>query len=381
MLLFLASAISTIAEDASQTPKLLLNTQRLRRLKRDRDRKTTRWLNFENRVNTVTDSEERGFELALYYAITGDESKGREAVTWALSHHSARQAALVADWCAALVSADQKQRLASINGKSYRDLWFQGIAGGTAKPVLPGGDFVWHELTDLAGGDYGNAEALYNVCETIYVVRAFTHSDLRDLDRHFFSILPSLLLLSAKPGEVNSPPWKMHVAALALVAVDPNLPASQFLQSWALEDGQTIREGPGVAYELLWADPYLPGIGYQNMDTWIYDDRGRLFARSGWETNSCWIEISAQGVQQENCPPNWEAETVSFGRLTLVPMTGRCVEIPHVANNESVLVWKLKPGQKVAHGKGKEQYTGEADSTGIWRPGAGVEGKACLAAH
>ncbi len=75
----------------------------------------------------------------------------------------------------------------------------------------------------------------------------------------------------------------MHVAALALVAIDPNLPASQFLQSWALEDTQTLREGPGVAYELLWADPYLPGVGYQNMEPWVYDDHGRLFARANWE--------------------------------------------------------------------------------------------------
>jgi hypothetical protein len=173
----------------------------------------------------------------------------------------------------------------------------------------------------------------------------------------------------------------LHAAALALVALDPNLPASQFLQSWALEDNQTLREGPGVAYELLWADPYLPGVGYQNMDTWVYDEYGRLYARSNWEANSCWIEISPQGVDQQNCPPNWQSETVAFGHLTLIPMTGRCVEIPHAANNESVLVWKLKPFQKMTYGKGKEQRTGAADAAGIWHPSAYVEDRACLAPH
>ena len=35
-----------------------------------------------------------------------------------------------------------------------------------------------------------------------------------------------------------------------------------------------IREGPGVAYEFFWADPYLPGVGYQNLDPWVYDRPG-----------------------------------------------------------------------------------------------------------
>jgi hypothetical protein len=62
-------------------------------------------------------------------------------------------------------------------------------------------------------------------------------------------------------------------------------------------------------------------------------------------------------------------------------MTARCIDIPHVANNESVLVWKLQPGQKVTYGKGKEQRTSAADDAGIWRPSAYVEDRACLALH
>jgi hypothetical protein len=202
------------------------------------------------------------------------------------------------------------------------------------------------------------------------------------MDAHFFSVLPSLLLLSAKPSELNTPPWMLHVAALALVALDPNLPASQFLQSWAMEDSQTLRDGPGVAYELLWADPYLPGVGYQNMDTWVDDEHGHLFARASWESNSCWIAISPQGVDQENCPDNWQTENATFGHLNLIPMTDHCVEIPHLSNrNDSVLVWKLKPGERVTHGKGKEQHSSEADAAGIWRPGANVAGKVCVSAH
>ncbi len=382
-LLLFAPAVLAIAQQAPHTPQLLLNAQRLRRLKRDRERKTARWVNFENRINTAPDSPERGFELALYYAITGDEAKGREAVQWALNHNSPRQSALVLDWCSSLISEDQKKKLALfhfiiVGHASYellRDSWFNQIASGRE----PGTPSVTAPLDSFILG--GQPQELYALCELIYAVRAATQTDLRDSNPRFFSTLPSEILLSAKPRELNSPPWMLHVAALALVAIDPNLPGSQFLQSWALEDNQTLREGPGVAYELLWADPYLPGVGYQNMDTWVYDDYGRLFARSGWDPNSCWIEISPQAVKQENCPANWQNETVTFGHLTLIPMTARCVDIPHAANNESVLVWKLKPGQKMTYGKGKEQRTSTADAAGVWHPSAYVEDRACVAPH
>ena len=385
VVLLLSQCVLVLGDDLPPGPKLLLNAQRLRRLKRDRERKTTRWMAFENRVNTVPDSPERGFELALYYVVTGDESKGREAVAWALAHQSARQALLVADWCAPLVSAEQKERLGGVpfaaNGQMgfplMRDVAFSAIVrGGEVKT-----DFS-SRLNWLVNDGYKNPEELYALCELVYAVRASTHHDLREADAHFFSVLPELLLLSAKPSELSKPDWRRHAAALALVAIDPNLPSSQFLQGWALEDSQTIREGSGVAYELLWADPYLPGVGYQNMDTWLYDDHAHLFARAGWEANSCWIEISTKGVEHENCPPNWQSETVTFGRLTLMPITERCVEIPHIANhNDVVLVWKLKAGETITVGKGKEARGSDADAAGIWRPGSNFEGKACISGH
>ena len=388
LLLLLAPAVSALAEDARHTPQLLLNAQRIRRLKRDRERNTARWVNFENRVKTVPDSPERGFELALYYAVTGDEAQGREAVVWALSHRSARQTALILDWCAPLLSADETKKLngcpePSDNKTRFataRDCAFQQIASG-AELTLPTDELLRGRFAWLMEDGFKNSAELYALFEWIYAVRADKHIDLRESAAHFFSGLPMELLLSAKPRELNSPDWMKHAAALALVAIDPNLPGSQFLQSWALEDGQTLREGPGVAYELLWADPYLPGVGYQNMEPWVYDDQGRLYARSGWDLDSCWMEISAQGAKQENCPPQWQQETATFGHLTLIPMTGRCAQIPRVANNESIMVWKLKPGQKMIHGKGKEQRTSEADSAGLWRPGANVEGKVCALAH
>ena len=386
LVVMVVAVVSAWADDVAPGPKLLLSAQRLRRLKRDRERKTVRWTNFENRVNSVPDSPERGFELALYYAVTGDEAKGREAIQWAANHDSKRQYALVMDWCAALVPEGQIKNLAVFTNHparfaTVRDQWFQDVMFG-GKLTPPTSELLQSQVDRFMDGGFRNPEELYALGELIYSLRASTHTDLREVNAHFFSILPELLLLSAKPSELSSPPWMMHIAALELVAIDPNLPASQFLQSWALEDSQIVREGPGVAYELLWADPYLPGVGYQNMDTWLYNDRARLYARSSWEPNSCWISISAKGVEQENCPPNWQMETVHFGHLLLIPMTERCAEIPHLTDhNESVLLWKLKPGETITQGKGKEQRSYEADAAGMWRPGANVEGRVCAAAH
>ena len=39
-------------------------------------RKTERWTNFQHRINSAPDSPERGFELALYYAVTHDDQAG-----------------------------------------------------------------------------------------------------------------------------------------------------------------------------------------------------------------------------------------------------------------------------------------------------------------
>ena len=392
IVLFISAAISIWAQDVPQAPKLLLNAQRLRRLRRDRERKTPRWVSFENRINTVPDSPERGFELALYYAVTGDEAKGREGIVWALNHVTGRQRVLVADWCAPLLTAEDKQKLlilpfvvtGQISSQLMRDIWFRNVVlDADLSASLPGGNELSLRLASLESQNYKNPEELYAIFELIYTVRAATRNDLRDVDPHLFATLPEALLLSAKPKDFNTPPWMLHVAALALVAIDPNLPSSQFLQSWALEDAQMLREGPGVAYELLWADPYLPGVGYQNMEPWTYDDKhGRLLARANWEPTSCWIDISTQGVKEENCPPHWQAETVTFGHLTLIPMTERCLEIPHVSNrNDAVLVWKLKPGEGITHGTGKDKHTSAADAAGIWHPGSAIEGKVCIASH
>ncbi len=330
---------------ADHTPQLLLNAKLLRRLKRDHDRQTPRWVNFETRVKNVPDSPERGFELALYFAITNDEETGKQAVVWANSHPcELRQRMLIADWVGE-------------------------IAPASCPAVQPTADPFKNGMP--------SPEELYKFVENLTIERDKTGHDIRNTDPEFFRNLPVQFLLSLKPDQVEHPTWMTHIAALALVSVDPNLQSSQFLQAWAMEDRQTLREGPGVAYELLWADPYLPGIAYQNLDPWIYDDENsRLYARSDWTPNACWIEISKNSVQNLNCPQGWRDQQVHFGTLSLIPWTGKCLEIPHQQLKQNLLFWHLTPGQTITY-VGKRETSVNADAAGMWRPSANVEGKVC----
>ena len=374
---FAASGVGVHAQTPDQNYKLLLTPQRLRRLQRDRERKTVRWQNFERRVETVPDSPQRGFELALYYAITHDEARGREAVRWATAHRCDRQQIpLIGDWCRRFLTDDD---LRSLNLRwcggpalSYRDMAFNAIAFGdgpfTAEALPP----------NVARNALDNPRDLYALCEYLVAVRFVNHADLREQDAPFFRLLPKEFLLSLKPDQIEHPDWMAHIAALALVAVDPNLEASQFLQGWAMEENQTITDGPGVAYEFLWADPYLPGVAYRNLDPWTYDPAGRLFARVDWYANSCWISIDSAGIRQENCSPEVQTTKQTFGSLTLIPMLAPCVEVPARANRESMILWHVKAGQTIAYrGEGKKDVVTTADPAGMWLVPENANNKVC----
>jgi len=354
---------------------LLLSAKLIRRLKRDRERQTVRWVHFEERVKNVPDSPERGFELALYTAITGDEARGQEAVAWAAAHPcERRQRALIQDWVGTVAPAACSAK------PSLRDQAFEKIAAGQDTAVISE-EVRSKVIPQFAASGITSSEDLYALIELISVLRVADNKDIRNADPLLFRSLPLEFLLSLQPEQVEHPAWMTHVAALALVTVDPNLEASQFLQGWAMEDRQTLRDGPGVGYELLWADPYLPGIAYQNLDPWTYDEEGaRLYARSDWTAGSCWIAISKDGVREANCPPGWRERQVQFGSLTLIPAPAKCMELAHQDARRNLVVWQLLPGQAVIYGekKGeKKELTVNADGSGMWHPGSNVEGKVC----
>src|ERR1051326_3399141 len=82
----------------TEHPRLFLRPQRLRLLQRERDRRTTRWQQFETLMAGKAPMPETGFAQALYYQVSGDAEAGKQAVRWALGPASdLRQLALVFD--------------------------------------------------------------------------------------------------------------------------------------------------------------------------------------------------------------------------------------------------------------------------------------------
>lgn len=379
----LCSALLAQTQGA-RSPKLLLTAQRLRRLQRDRQRQTVRWTNFENRVHSVSNSPERGFELALYYAITRDPKAGNDAAAWAIAHPcERRQLALILDWVPDQLSEPQRSQLLHASCRdsqgpaAARDALFFTVATGddAGELIHKTGSAV---VDGLQAGDWRNGAHLYAALEYLYTARSVEHADLREQAREFFATLPAALLLGMRPGQMNKPDWHTHIAALALIAIDPNLTGSQFLQGWAMEDRQMLHDGEGVAYELLWADPYLPGVGYENLDPWLYRaEEATLFARTDWNDNACWIHISRSDLEEENCPAGWQQKSMSFGRLTLLPMSGTCLQLPEMKRDDSVILWKLKPGGAIFVTLNDAPTTEQADASGMWKPPGNARGRVC----
>src|ERR1700723_2192505 len=98
----------------TEHPRLILTAQRLRLLKRERERESQRWRQFELLVKGSANLPEPGFALALYYAVAGDEAAGKKAVEWGLGKtDDLRQLALVYDWCQPILSPQQSTALAA----------------------------------------------------------------------------------------------------------------------------------------------------------------------------------------------------------------------------------------------------------------------------
>src|SRR5450759_585762 len=69
---------------STEHPRLFLRPARLRLLKRERERTSMRWQQFESLIAGGAPLPEPGFALAFYYSVSGDAVAGRRAVAWAL---------------------------------------------------------------------------------------------------------------------------------------------------------------------------------------------------------------------------------------------------------------------------------------------------------
>jgi hypothetical protein len=352
-LLGFVSLIFGQAEDVSyrvytEQPRLLLRPQRLRLLKRERDRQSMRWEQFNTLIAGKAQMPEPGFASALFYAVTGDPAYGKLAIDWAESATDIRQVALVYDWCQDALTAAQGKALAAklakaasaLAGKadlaSLRDRAFAAIAIADIDPAASTKvlrDIVqnaWRqrEVPILRGGaglpPIEEVAALY---ELLHTIRDNLNIDLRDNAGAWFKELPALHLLQHYPAPYPAPENEYRIPAfdansapdlrraalsrateLSMVAYDSNAADSQFLQGWLMQDRFLMRSPFGITYEFLWANPYQPGLSYYHFPLAHHDpNSGALFVRSSWDDDATWFGRVGQ-----------EWQTFQDGKITVL---------------------------------------------------------------
>lgn len=349
-------------------PRLLLTSRRLRLLRRERERRTMRWMQLETLITGNAAMPEPGFANALYYAAGGGHDFGREAVRWALKEGGdIRQIALVFDWCQELLTPVQRQSLTGKLKRLLEKLATDDSFAGARGRILAAIALTSHddELSEAvlretingwwrgkiiralkAGETAIHRDDSYALMEILHVVRDNLQFDLRKDYQTFFISLATYFLLTYYPAIYPAPENEFHIpvvlaagapdlraaalaraADLSLSAYDPNALEPQFLQGWSMQDQLIMRGAYGITYEFLWANPYLPGLSYHSAPTVLHDPRdGRLLVRSGWEGNAAWFyhedgvmqTFEAGAIQQLN----WKTLTapMELGETIVVPM-------------------------------------------------------------
>ncbi len=311
-------------------PRLFLTERRLRLLRRERERQSPRWQQFEALMAGQARMPEPGFALAFFHQVSGDREAGRRAVRWALSPAAdPRQAALVFDWCQAAMTEEQSRELAAkleqgldrLAGArdlaAVRSRVLAAVALAVERPSvaerhLRAGLNWWRAQLAPAlkeGRAVVPRQDTLALFELLHAVRDNLNIDLREAAPKYFLQLPSALLLSYYPAvypaaenEYRIPAFRgmgepdldraarARAAEFAMVAYDTNALENQYVQGWLIHDRFVLRGALGVPYEFLWANPYQPGLSYYHSPLVLHDPlAGRLFARSSWDEDARWF--------------------------------------------------------------------------------------------
>lgn len=352
----------------SESPRIFLRPARLKLLRRERERQSLRWEQFDTLWNGHVLFPETGWAAALRHQIAQDDDAGKRAVQWAsaASATDLRQIALVADWCDSLMSAAERSRIHAKILKApapgtladARNVAMAAVVVSEAQP-----DFAEKTLTGLFDDFWmknflpalregrmrvSNADA-NALMELLHVVRDNVNFDLRDTFPAWFRDYPMIHLMAHYPapfpasenefripadGEINksgpdlSKAVLSRAAELAMVAFDTNSPATQLLQGFLMNDRFVMRGTVGIPYEMMWANPYQPGLSYYHVPLAQHDEiGGQLFVRSSWEDDASWIgffegrlQLFADGGVAEvdpklaHQPMDIEEATVFFAR-------------------------------------------------------------------
>ena len=315
----------------NEHPRLMLTAQRLRLLRRERDRDSMRWHQFALLVRAAAQMPESGFALGLYYAVTGDTAFGQRAVDWALGTGSdLRQLAIVYDWCQPAMKAGQSKALAAkiqrllepaaTNLPSRRDRVLASIAIAddekhSEAALLRETVRQWWRADlapKLASGVIAIPhDELYALLELMHAIRDNTKIDLREDVPEYFRELPKYQILGNYPAPLAAPENEYRIpvykgssepdvdraalaraAGLSMVAFDNNAFENQYLQGWLIQDRFMMQGIFGAPYEFLWANPYQPGLSYFQLPVVYHDAHtGTLFVRSNWEDEAVWFGL------------------------------------------------------------------------------------------
>jgi len=366
VVVFFLLIISAAAEDEfrvyTEHPRLFLTAQRLRLLKREHDRDSMRFRQFDLLARGAAEQREPGFAEGLFYAVTGDASFGKRAVEWALGPGAdLRQLALVYDWCQPLLSPGQAKTLEAkiekllgqkagngIEARRDRVLALVAIADNSThqeeNPLRETITGWWR--TDLApklrsGETIVPPHELFALFEILHAVRDNLKIDLREDATDYFRELPKYQVLANYPAPLAAPENEYRIpvfrgsgqpdldqaalaraAGLESVAYDNNALENQYLQGWLIQDRFMLQGVFGAPYEFLWANPYQPGLSYFQLPIFYHDQQsGALFMRSNWEDDAVWF-----GIYQG------ELQLFRDGRVTVLnpkgPMPAKAEGIP-----------------------------------------------------
>jgi hypothetical protein len=348
----------------TEHPRIFLPARRLRLLERERERSSARWQQFETLVAGKVQMPEPGFAWGLYAKIAKSESFARQAIDWALKASDLRQVAIVLDWCpSSLKEAETKaleaklQKLLATPAPNptlpiMRDRALAAIVlgGETGKRELEAIVKSWWRAkiapTIKAGRYRYSREEGHALFELLHAVRDNTNIDLREDAPKYFKELPAYHILSYYPAtfpaaeneyripfyDGNDEP-DMRIAALSratdlsMVAFDTNAQETQFVQGWLIHDRFLMRGTFGIPYELLWANPYQPGLSYYHLPLAMHQSTaGRLVLRSSWEDDASWfhygdgkVQVFEEGTRKDRnlkspAPVDIAGTLVYFGR-------------------------------------------------------------------
>ncbi len=385
----------------TQHPRLWLDARRLRLLRRERQRDSIRWKQIDLLVKSQQSLPEEPLVWALEYQAAQREDPGVQAVAWAMKRAALAAApdaaelrllAIVFDWCYPLLGEAERTKLAARMARGVGKISPQRDLRSFSSAVLvavaladdwPGSE---HELTELFekkwrqdflpalldGRGLGGLAETAAFLEMCHVVRDNLNLDLWEQARVFFRQFPVSILLGYYPAPLTIEGHRFRqpvtlgrasaeaarqaelarLVELLTVAYESNSVETQFLQGWITHDIYRLRTYFGAPYELLWMNPYLPGLSYYNAPLYLHDELGgRLLARSSWDDDATWIgyldgelRLFADG-KPTPIDPQTQTAPIVFPHLAVVVARGEGSFEARLAEGQNVFVIGLEAGR------------------------------------